>query len=724
AAAYAALLHDPNNFDWDVYDSYLRLELAQGGPERTLAAVREVAGRFPSEQARFAYDEGRLLLLLGQNGPAVDALRTAVRLSPGDDAISKVALAQALQAAGDPSGARTTAAAAVAATDGDPAHPDLTLAYSKLSSEDPYQRAVGQAILTANIVRAQTLAARGDADGVRALAIAINQTRNQPAEQAAWLGYYAGLVLAAGGQPDLALPRIKPADPSGTVAPGPSVGARLWAWAQLLTPAQAHDQAGALVVVAGGKAGVPTLPSDAATAAAYETLAAKLDAGGFGSEAAPFYRVAAAWEAVAGGGPGTSPIAPDGTARPVAYRLAEADFLRRTNPTEAGWRYAQVLAVAPNLTDAQTNRGVLFSQANDATQAQQAFAAAAAIDPTNPYAAHNAAVQAFTGNPLDLPAALTGLTAARQGAGPAALTWGNSPVAAPALGAPGNPDPGFGLRIPALATLLLLLLHTVIPGHGGGVGGEAGSGLLTGLGVRLAAYREVRYWWLGAGIVAGLGWAWALSANHLGALLLWLPLTLLAAALAVGAQEGGHRLALRREREAGQIRTHHWPLGLLLTLVGAPFGVLYGWVAHTVTGAHVADEPADQPSGAAARVAQTGTVASRKAQAGAGTPPTTLPTEDRLFWRGWGAMGPAARVALAGLLANVLLAVVFAVAYGFTGNPLWRIGLLGNLAVLAFTGTSEPAADGWALWRRSPLLWLLLFFAAAAALTGLLLGAW
>ncbi len=719
-AGYAAQLRDPNSFDWDVYDGYLRLQLVQGGPARTLAAIREVAGRFPNEQARFAYDEGRLLLLLGQTGPAVDALRTAVRLSPPDDALAHVGLAQALQAAGDPAGARAAAEAAIRATGVDPGHADLSLPYDKLTSEDAYQRAVGQAILTANVVRAQALSTQGHADQVRELAAEAEGAAAQPADKTAWLRYYAGLLLAAGGLPADALTRLKPTGTPGTVAPGPGRGAELLAWAQLLTPTQAHEQARAFVDAAGGKDGVPALPGDAAEAAAAATLARKLDGGGFGAEAAPFYRVAAAWEAVAGAPPGTSPLAPDGTVRPLAYRLAEADFLRRTGNALAAPRYAQVLAVAPNATDAQTNRGVLFTQAGDSAQARQAFDAAAAIDPTNPYAAHNAAGQAFTGNPLDLPVALAGLTAARQGAGPTALTWGNRPVAAPVLGGVASSESGFGVRIPALATLLLLLLHTIIPTRQGDTNGGEAHGLLSGLGARLAAYREVRYWWLGAGIVAGLGWAWALSANHLGALLLWLPLTLLAAALAVGAQEGGHRLALRREREAGQVRTHHWPLGLLLALIGAPFGVFYGWFARTTAGAPVTAESTPTLSNAAARAAPTGTVASRKGSLPAGADPA----DDRLFWRGWGAMGPAARVALAGLLANALLAVAFGIAYGFTGNPLWRIGLLGNLAVLAFTGTSEPAADGWALWRRSPLLWLLLSFAAAAALTGLLLGAW
>ncbi|HMA38021.1 MAG TPA: hypothetical protein VKY74_26465, partial [Chloroflexia bacterium] len=68
--------------------------------------------------------------------------------------------------------------------------------------------------------------------------------------------------------------------------------------------------------------------------------------------------------------------------------------------------------------------------------------------------------------------------------------------------------------------------------------------------------------------------------------------------------------------------------------------------------------------------------------------------------------------------------IAAAVLYGLTASPVWRILLLGNLAVLAFTAVADRPADGWPLWRRNPLLWLLLFSTSAAALTVLLLGVW
>jgi hypothetical protein len=80
-------------------------------------------------------------------------------------------------------------------------------------------------------------------------------------------------------------------------------------------------------------------------------------------------------------------------------------------------------------------------------------------------------------------------------------------------------------------------------------------------------------------------------------------------------------------------------------------------------------------------------------------------------------------VALLGLLANIVLTVVCGLLAAWLPNAFWRILLLANVAVLAFTAASDPGAEGWHLWRRSPLLWLPIFTVAAAALTALLLGA-
>jgi hypothetical protein len=216
-------------------------------------------------------------------------------------------------------------------------------------------------------------------------------------------------------------------------------------------------------------------------------------------------------------------------------------------------------------------------------------------------------------------------------------------------------------------------------------------------------------------VVAGLGWTWALSDNGPSAALTLLPLTILAALIALGAQEGMQWAAVRMERRPGTLRVQVWPLGLLLSIIGAPFGVLYGRLitthaagaagGHTVLEAHRDghEEPEELEPVAAAPAAvsqrtsaRRGGTATARPPAAAKTEPVAAPATERIPWRGWGALGPAARVALLGLLANV--------------------------AVLAFTAVSDPGADGWHLWRRSPLLWLPIFSVAAATLTALLLG--
>jgi hypothetical protein len=177
-------------------------------------------------------------------------------------------------------------------------------------------------------------------------------------------------------------------------------------------------------------------------------------------------------------------------------------------------------------------------------------------------------------------------------------------------------------------------------------------------------------------------------------------------------------------------------------VIGAPFGVLYGRLitthaasaagGHTVLEAHrdgheepeelepVAAAPAAVPQRTASR---RGGTATARPPAAAKAEPVAAPATERVPWRGWGALGPAARVAALGLLANIVLAAVCGLLYAWLPNAVWRILLLANVAVLAFTAVSDPGAEGWHVWRRSPLLWLPIFSAAAATLTALLLGA-
>jgi hypothetical protein len=86
-------------------------------------------------------------------------------------------------------------------------------------------------------------------------------------------------------------------------------------------------------------------------------------------------------------------------------------------------------------------------------------------------------------------------------------------------------------------------------------------------------------------------------------------------------------------------------------------------------------------------------------------------------------LSPVARVLFQGLAANLALGLLFALAYWLTGWPSMRLGMFASMLVLAFTSVSEPPADGWTLYRRNAVLWLLVFVFAALMFTLLATGA-
>ena len=93
-----------------------------------------------------------------------------------------------------------------------------------------------------------------------------------------------------------------------------------------------------------------------------------------------YYRAAAAWEAAGAAGLRQPPLTANGSERPVQFRLAEADYLRRQGGADplTATRYQQVSGAEPALAAAQVNRGIVYYQAGDTSRAQQAFEQAAA----------------------------------------------------------------------------------------------------------------------------------------------------------------------------------------------------------------------------------------------------------------------------------------------------------------------------------------------------------
>jgi Flp pilus assembly protein TadD len=721
--AYHRALETSSGVDWTLYEKLLRLEVQRGTPETMLPVIDSLRARVPGDDQidlpRLYYDRGRILALLGQAGPAQAAFDAASGLLP-DEPEFHLAQAQVLNASGSARRGLAEAEAALRAAGLDPNTADFGPAISALTGDAEAQR-VGQAVLGARLAQAAAWGALGMTAQLDALHSGLSTLATSDAAHAGWYRYYDVATAAAAGRADTARAALDAAlAAAGTAPAAPSKGASLAALVAALPTDQAAAQADDLLKRLGGSLAVPALATDAPTAAFYGQLAAKLEAAGRVNEAGPLYRAAAAWEQSARAATENAPVSANGVPAPVQYRLAEAHYLlRRGAYALAQARYRQVLAVEPATTDAWTNVGIAYDREGKSDLARNAFEHAAALAPQNTLAAHNAGVVRYTA--FDLP----GGEAAFAAGGPAARAGGFSLIPASGTGTQPSliPAGDFLVRVPALVALLLLLLHTLIPRSATetdaapsrtpypGVLGRLAA-RLPDLGSRLATPISLGI----ASLVAGAAWAWAAAANNP---LVWLALLvtgLLAALIAIGGQEGAQALAARLERHRGTTTHQLSPLGLLLAVLTAPFGLVYGWqiVTRATAAGNTPSDLDDAPVPAPA---------ARASRGGAAPAATAAPAfGGRPMLVGWGAMGPQTRVALAGLLANVVLALLAFGLYRLFGWPTLRLILLANVAVLAFTAVSEPPAEGWYVWRRAPLLWLALFIGAAAALTLLALG--
>jgi hypothetical protein len=224
-----------------------------------------------------------------------------------------------------------------------------------------------------------------------------------------------------------------------------------------------------------------------------------------------------------------------------------------------------------------------------------------------------------------------------------------------------------------------------------------------------------------------LGLAWGAGHGSLIVSLLYLPVALVVSALAFAANEVAQRIAAARHNAT---TLHHiWPVGVLLGVVSIPFGFLYGW--QNVTRIQVAEQEQAGEARTGSRRGRGRTTEeldlAQEAQAEAAADSTDLavvPVSGTLASGAVGRIGlsPAARIMLAGMIANLALGLVFALVYWLTGWPSMRLGLFASMLVLAFTSVSEPPADGWTLYRRNAPLWLAVFIFASAVATLLALG--
>ena len=674
---------------------------------------------------RLYYDRGRILALLGQPGPAGTAFDAARALVP-DEPTFPLAQAQVLVASGNPRRALTAAEAALRAAGIDPNTADFGPAITALSGNADAQR-LGQLVLGARLAQATAWGALGMTAQLDALHSGLDTLATSDAAHAGWYRYYDVLTATAAGRTATASAALEATlAAAGTPPTAPTKGATLQALVAALPTDQAAGQADDLLKRLGGSLAAPALATDGPTAAFYGLLAAKLEAAGRATEAGPLYRAAAAWEQSVRAASDNAPVSANGISAPVQQRLAEANYLlRRGDYALAQVRYRQVLAVEPTIADAWTNIGIAYDRLGKADLARNAFERAAVVAPANALAAHNAGVVRYTA--FDLP----GGEAAFAAGGPAARSGGYSLLPATGTGTSPSTMPAgdFLVRLPALVALLLLLLHTLIPRTATETDATAGRsaqpGLLGQLAARLPDLGSRLAGPLSIGIaivVAGAAWAWAAAANNPLVWVILLVTGLLAALVAIGGQEGAQALAARLERNRGTTTHHLSPLGLLLAILTAPFGLVYGWqIVTRATGAGGSPADLDAPPAPAP------VPPPARGGRGANLPVTPAPAAvpafgGRPMLMSWGALGPQTRVALVGLLANVVLALVCFGLYRLAGWPMLRLLVLANVAVLAFTAVSESPAEGWYVWRRAPLLWLALFIGAAAALTLLALG--
>lgn len=229
-------------------------------------------------------------------------------------------------------------------------------------------------------------------------------------------------------------------------------------------------------------------------------------------------------------------------------------------------------------------------------------------------------------------------------------------------------------------------------------------------------------------IVGMVALAWSAGRGSLGVALVYLPVALLLALLAFGANELAQQWAARR---AGADTMHHtWPTGVLLGILSIPFGFMYGW--QNVTRLTTEDASASAGSGAARKARTSEEIdllyeSQAEAAADSGVQATTVSASTPIGGantnrRGIFKLSPAGQIMFAGMVANIALGVIFALVYWYTGWPSMRLGLFATTLVLAFTSVSEPPADGWTLYRRNAPLWLAVFLLAATTATLLAVG--
>lgn len=741
-----------------VYNKWLRLGMEQHAYGTLIADMKAIYEGDPggSLVARIHHDRARLLSLLGRTGEALDEYRLAAGIAQGDPGLL-VSYAQALEASGDHEGALGQAQLAISKLGKDPSVADLTsVAAAVVTSTTTYEaNLAAQQLLDANLVRARAWGRGGQPDLAGRLASQVKgEAAGQPPAQAGMLNLYAAYAYEASGDTGNARDSYRDAWNilKGLAAGQAGRAASLAGWARM---------EGA---IGGSAKGVDTLkqngydptapkPNVAADPNAADILtqgSILLSDVGQKKEAANALRVAAIVrnlrDARQLSGVGRPLWAANGTFVPAGGMLAVGDVLSSAGDKSGltALRYREAYGLQPALAPAFSNLGVLYSEQGNQNLAKFYLQSASIISPGYIRGQQNLAAFSYKQGPGGFLAGETAQAQVIKSAGPSAASAGY--VVAPDLSG-GLPTPmaasnDLTRRIPSVVLIALLLAHTIVPNDrkrfdearkkttlvpGRGVLGNiaqtvnnSARRVLPGLFAARAGVAGT----LGAiavpAVVGMLALAWHGGRGSLDAALAYLPVALLAALLAFTANELAQQMAARRMQ--GTTLHHTSPFGVLLGIVAAPFGFMYGWGATTrvqpasgagnreATGVHraaLAREAALEAEADDALVASVD---------GAASMPLATGLMGRL------GLNAAASIMFAGLLANVALALAFGVLYLLTGWTSLRLAMLASALVLAFTAVSDPPADGWTLYRRSPALWLGVFVLGALASVMLVAG--
>jgi tetratricopeptide (TPR) repeat protein len=720
-----------------VYNKWLRLGIEQHAYEALVRDMQDIyaSGSLDSGlTARIHHDRARLLSFLGRQSEAIDEYRMAAGIAEGDPRLL-ISYAQALESAGEHKAALGQAELAITKLGKDPSVVDLTsiAATAVMTNANLEQVTTAQQLLDANLLRARAWGRTGQVSLVDSVAGQVQAASGSAsAGEAGLLNLYGGFMYEAAGE------NVKARDSYHA------------AWDKLkgLPPGQ-PGRAAAVSGVArtDGALDGPNKGLETLSANSYNLASLKPNVGtdpdapdvltqgsllqqqaGQSREAANTLRIAAIARNLQDGrglnGVGRALWAPSSSSTPASGMLAVADEARKSGDTDlAKMRYRQAYGLEPALAPAFNNLGVLYAQTGNSGLAGFYLRASSAVSPGYVWGAQNLASYAYKqglGNFVTGEQAQAGVI---KTVGAPAAAWGY-PVSADERGSvptPYSATSDFLSKVPVLALLALLLAHTLV-----GRDTVANRGLIPTRGVlgRLGQMLDTRFKDAVPAVTAArpgpggalvaiaipallgtLALAWHVGRGWIDVALVFLPVALVSAVIALAANELAQWVVARRNEG---VTLHHTSLvGILLGLVSIPFGFMYGWGA--TTRVQPASAAADGKTGkaTAARRSIHDSDLSYEAQVEAAADEGTL-TEARGGGSSLG-LSRAATIMLAGLTANLALGLVFGLAYLLTGWPSLRLALLANMLVLTFTAVSEPPADGWTLYRRNPALWLALF---------------